>query len=216
MPKIHKIIYIDERKQDRDKFLRKFDSYFEVEAWSPKSDLRVFVEILLKNNFDAVVTDHRLTEYREDGADEVDYEGVDLVKEFKKFRKDYPCFILTSYDDDAIADVDDVNSVYSKKSLDLDDTKSPLHERIRMQIEHYQAKINKAKIRLKELLDKYDKAKLSSDEENELLSLDSFLESNICNWASIPKEKKNNIAISKVVELLDTTRSLLDNLKEEK
>jgi CheY-like chemotaxis protein len=214
----HRIAYIDERKEDLEIFQRKFSPDFEVETFFPKSDLANFVEILLKANFDAIVTDHKLAEYREEGCEVATYDGVELVKELQRYRKDFPCFILTSYDDDAIAEADDVNSVYPKGYIEGGDNqhgKTSLQERIRRQIEHYLAKVENAKKRFQELLEKHEKDKLSIDEENELLMLDSYLESNICHWRSIPKEKKDSIAINKVVELLDTTRDLLGELKKE-
>ena len=215
--KKHRIVYIDEKQEDIESFQRKFESDFEVEVFLPKANLIEFVEILLKANYDAIVTDHKLSEYREEGCEAVSYDGVELVKELRKYRKDFPCFILTSYDDDAIAEADDVNSVYPKGYIEGHDTqhgKTSLQERIRCQIEHYQSKVENAKKRLAELLGKHENDKLSIDEENELLKLDSYLESNICHWCSIPKEKKDNIAMNKVAELLNTTRDLLDELKK--
>ena len=47
----------------------------------------------------------------------VHYNGSDVIKEILNIRKDFPVFILTSFEDDAIDKGFDVNIVYEKKEI---------------------------------------------------------------------------------------------------
>ncbi len=217
--KKHKIAYIDERKQDIKFFKRQVFGAFDVSGYLPKPGLDDFVEDLLSSGVEAIVADFRLNEYREDVKEPIDYTGADLIKKVLEMRRDFPCFVLTSYDDHAIQETRDVNYVYSKDLIKLDPKKprvgkTTLLEKIRIQIEHYQSTLEEKAARFDQLLKENQTRDLSEKEESELLKLDAFLESALHDHNALPPEKKNQLAVGKIDELIDSTNRLLDILKK--
>jgi hypothetical protein len=71
----------------------------------------------------------------------------------------------------------------------------------------------KKNARFHELLEKSDTEELTEAEENELLNLDSFLESTLNDHNALPLEKKSELAVGKLDELLNSTNELLKALK---
>ncbi|NJO18503.1 MAG: hypothetical protein HC877_23060 [Thioploca sp.] len=173
------------------------------------------MEELLNSGAEAIIADHRLNEYRDEVAGPIDYTGTQLLERIWEIRKGFPGIVLTSHDDDAVQAIENVNYVYSKEILFTDKPvgQVTLAEKIRIQIEHYQATLAKKSARFHELLEKSDTGELTEAEENELLNLDSFLESRLNNHNALPPEKKSKLAVGKLDELLNSTTELLKALK---
>lgn len=186
-------------------------------AFLPKANLDEFVEELLTSSAEAFVVDFRLNEYRDDVGEAISYTGADLVERIIKFRKDFPCFVLTSYDADAIQKVPDVNYVYAKEIIESDNPLGQVTfaEKVRVQIEHYQATIQSKTDKFHALLDASETRDLTEAEENELLELDSYLESALNDHLALPKEKKSQLAVGRIDELITSTTDLLRFLKGE-
>ncbi|WP_446919429.1 hypothetical protein, partial [Klebsiella pneumoniae] len=93
--------------------------------------------------------------------------------------------ILTSFADDAISESFDTHIVYSKSIPFGCDTESKkLFElKIRKSIEHYISELQKASDEFAKLT---SLTSLTLDQENRLLELDEFLESNLNNDVKIP------------------------------
>ena len=215
--KKHKTAYIDEEKSEIRNFQSQVYKTLDVLSFLPKSDLDEFVQELLISGAEAFVVDFRLNVYRIDVKVPINYNGADLIDKILKIRKGFPCFILTAYDEDAIQRIEDVNYVYHKDILRPEKRAGiSLVEKIRIQIEHYQAAIEKKTNRFLELLEKSEKTGLSEAEENDLLKLDSFLERSINNHDALPDERKKQFAIEKIDDLLASTHELLAHLRGEK
>lgn len=212
----YKIAYIDESLDELQKFQRRVHESFDVLAFLPKGDFDEFVDELLNSGAEAFVSDFRLNEYRSDVKESVSYTGGKLIESLLSVRHEFPCFVLTSYDSDAIQHVTDVNYVYSKEVLAMDMGKQgeKFIEKIRVQIEHYNKNISLFSDRFFDLQAQSVERDLTEDEENELLALDTFLENSINRRNAIPPEKKSQIAIGKIDELLSSTNELLKLLRE--
>ena len=78
----------------------------------PQETKEEMIDSIIKINPDAVITDFMLNEYKETIKYNVPYNGVELVKSFVELREGFPCFVLTSFDDNAIRQSEDVNIVY--------------------------------------------------------------------------------------------------------
>lgn len=207
--KKHKIAYIDESRHEITKFQRRVYESFEVIDFLPKEDLNSFISELLNSDAEAFVSDYRLNEYRNDVQEAIQYTGADLIEALLSIRHEFPCFVLTSYDNDAIQRMTNVNYVYSKEILTLSSQSEIFIKKIRAQIEHYNASINEASVRFFDLQEKSIEKYLSEQEENELLALDAFLENSLNRRNALPAEKKNQLAIGKIEELLSSTNELL-------
>ncbi len=209
----HKVAYIDEQSSEIRNFQRYVYSTLDVLDFIPKPDLDEFIEELLNSGAEAIIADHRLNEYRDEVEGPIDYTGTQLLERIWQIRKGFPGIVLTTHDDDAVQEIENVNYVYPKHILDKPVGQVTLAEKIRIQIEHYQATLAKTNARFHELLEKSDTGELTETEEIELLNLDSFLESTINDHNALPPEKKNKLAVGKLDELLNSTNQLLKALK---
>ena len=215
--KKHIIAYVDEQASALDRFQARVSETLEVMAFLPKPNLENFVEELLNSNAEAFVVDFKLNEFRDDVEGPINYDGAELIEKILEIRQGFPCFILTSFDATAVQEIDEVNCVYPKETLDPEKQTGQITfpEKVRIQIEHYQAKLNERNERFHELLNKSEKNELTEEEENELLNLDSFLEKVLNNREAIPAEKKDSVAFGRIDTLIKSTDELIEMLKKE-
>ena len=108
------IVYVDENDDAREDFYidaTRSRLFKDVIILPPSAELNEMINELLGREFEALITDFRLAD-----AGPVNYDGSVLVERFLEVRSGFPCFIRTSYDDEAVATAADVNRVYSKES----------------------------------------------------------------------------------------------------
>jgi hypothetical protein len=210
----HKIIYVDEEKTEIRNFQRKFSSDFEVMGCLPAKQLSELIETILDSEVTALVTDFNLSEYRVDVKYPVPYDGVNVVEALLEIREGFPCFILTSFDGDAIKESEDVNLIYPKDALNHQVGKTTLQEKVHVQIEHYRARLKNASLEFDALMAKASTAKLTEREECRLQELDSFLEKSLNAKSSIPSSAKHGTSLKRLGELLRSTDELLKELRK--
>jgi len=212
----YKIAYIDEEPAEIRNFQRKMSREFEITDILPKQDLEIFVEELLSLDIDAYVIDFQLNEYQEDNPEPVNYNGSNLINKLLERRPKFPCFILTSHALAAVSDTRDVNYVYSKDSLRHDPQSREINfaTRIRIQIEHYQSTIEETTARFHELVDKSNEQDLPQEEEDELLSLDSFLENVLDAKEALNPERKKEFVVGRIDLLIDKSEEIIDLLRK--
>ena len=119
---MYKILFIDEENdtlQDFEEFVEKYPSKITLEPVTmfPLSNLDEMIERIIKIAPDAIISDYRLNELKTDIKYNVPYNGVDLVEEYQEIRNNFPCFVLTALDDEAVNNSNDVNIVYVKNIL---------------------------------------------------------------------------------------------------
>ena len=215
---MYKIIFIDEQPDDIEEFQDYVDKTntnekFTLIAEYPAESISDMIQIVIQHNPDALITDFMLNEYKEAVKYNVPYNGVQLVKEFTSIREGFPCFVITSFDDDAIKTSDDVNIVYIKNILHIAEEKTGAKanflERIENQIIHYKSKIQEAEKELLHLLELRSAGKATVQDESELIRLDHFLESSVDKRNIIPEEYKSLSNINKLEEVLSKVDELL-------
>jgi hypothetical protein len=215
---MYRILFIDEEQETFDDFLDYVESsttkdIIEVQTEFPLEQLEEMVELILKINPDAIVTDFRLNEMKTDIKYNVPYNGVELVEELLKIRLGFPCFVLTAFDDLAVSASDDVNKIYIKNILhnnkEESKAKAKFLDRVINQIEHYKSKISNAEEELLRLIDLRKSGKAGISAEERIIELDHFLENIIDKKHSIPldfktlsNEDRLNKILSKVDEIL--------------
>ena len=165
---------------------------------------------------DAIVTDFKLNDIKIDIKYTVKYNGIELIKSIRGQMDDFPCFVVTSFDDDAVNDTDDVNLVYIKDVLktkkDNDKAKVTFAERIISQIDKYQSKIGNAKKELMTLLDKRKAGNATAPDEEKIIELDTFLEKTYDNTFVVPKEMKKMSNLDRLNTLINQVDELLKKL----
>ena len=211
---IYKILFIDEESTQHDQFLDYFEQVcpeIVPKCEFPLSTIGEMLQRIEELCVDAVVTDFRLNEMRTDIHYNVNYDGVELINAIRKQRDGFPCFVITSHDDEAVNGTDDVNMVYIKDILkpDADKAKVTFAERVTRQVDKYRSRIGNARQELSALIEKRYSGKANVHDEERIIKLDSFLEKSLDSYDSIPDELKElsnlerlNTLIGKVDDLL--------------
>lgn len=214
----YKILFIDEEEEEQDKF----KDYFErvspdvnPECLLPEADIDDMLDKIIELQADAIVTDFRLNEIRTHVNYNVNYNGVELIKELRNRYENFPSFVITSHDDEAVNDTDDVNVVYIKDILspENDKGKVPFAQRIIRQIDKYRSSIDAARNELNVLIDKRSNGEAGVYEENRIIELDSFLERTFGTYDAIPEQMKKLSNIDKLNELIDKADEILKKLE---
>ncbi|SMN01282.1 hypothetical protein SPONL_1903 [uncultured Candidatus Thioglobus sp.] len=216
----YKILFVDEVEAD----IRRFQRYvykndvnkiFELIVKTPESNLDNFLNEIKDEEFDAIITDHKL---HEENAN-ISFDGLDLVEAVLDKKINFPCFILTSYDDEAIVDGKDVNIIYIKGLMQADaenNAHATFLDKIENQILHYRKRIQDAENELLELVVKSDTQDLNVEDENKLLELDTFIEQSTNKKSSLPKHLKGRKHLDKLHKMIENTDKLLVTLNQDK
>lgn len=220
---MYKILFIDEEKstlEDFEEFVEEFPSKVELVPFTsfPYATLDEMIEYIIMMAPDALVVDFRLNEMKNDIKYNVPYNGVDLVQEFQSIRNDFPCFVLTALDDEAINQSEDVNIVYIKNILynkEEGNAKAKFLDRVLGQIEHYKSRIENAKIELAKLVSIRQSGQADIDIEKKIIELDDFLEKSIDAQNSIPSEFKTLSNSSRLDSILNKVDELLNKIKKD-
>lgn len=219
---MYKILFIDEQQEDIDQFKDYVEATntkenMEVIAEYPLESLDEMIQEIFKISPDAVITDFMLNEYKETFKYNVPYNGVQLVRELTSIREGFPCFVMTSFDDNAIKESDDVNIVYIKDILHNAEkntkAKANFLERVESQINHYKSRIEEAEKELLRLIELRASNKATIDDENEIIRLDHFLEMAIDKKSAIPEEYKTLSNINRLDQILSKVDDLLKKVE---
>ena len=213
----YNILFIDEEETQQDLFKDYFEAAcpeIEPSCVFPLATLDEMLGRIDELHPDAIVTDYQLNEIKIDIRYTVKYNGIELIKAIREQREDFPCFVITSFDDEAVNGSDDVNIVYIKDILkpDADRAKVTFAERIKLQIDKYRSRIENAKQELSSLLDKRSSGTANVFDEDRIIKLDSFLEKALCAYESIPSEMKKLTNLERLTKLIDRVDSLLEKL----
>jgi HPt (histidine-containing phosphotransfer) domain-containing protein len=208
----YKIAYIDESEADIRRFQRFSYNYFEVIPFIPKDTIEETCNDILESHVDAIVSDFEFSEQ----LSTVHYDGTNLVSEFLKKRENFPVFILTSFEDDAISKGEDVNIIYEKKEMDEGEKGEKFLERVKAQIEKYKHKLEAEENRLLELIAESKKRKLDAFEKQELAELDSKIEKALDKESQIPNILRDDNEANELSELLKKVDELAKKLEGKK
>lgn len=203
------IVYVDEVKDERDNFFNDaFDSelFENIYTLHPRVNLKEFVNEIIDLHVDALITDFNLSE-----AGPLSYNGEQLVSAFLETCGDFPCFIRTSFDEDALISSDDVNRVYSKNVADEESAGRYLFKRIALQIEHHRRKITEWQKELADLLEK-EKSQLTAFDINRIIELDTKIENSFGKDMAIPISVKKGLFESEN-KLIEETERLVSDIK---
>jgi hypothetical protein len=159
---MYKLLFIDEEESAHDYFryyVKQYhDSDIVVEVMYPLPSIKEMVDAILKSDLDALITDFKLNEYRNEIVTyNVPYNGTELVKEFLLIRTGFPCFVMTTFGAEAIPASDDANIVYVKNELhryisDKEKLSITFLDRVKAQINRYKKGLLIQKMKLKNLL----------------------------------------------------------------
>ena len=112
------IIYIDEQLDQRWEVIRAavhsgFFTQDQVEAIEPSNSLDETIDTILGYKCKVLITDYRLNEHKAG----VEFNGIDLIREFQKRFDMFPCFVTTSFAGAASEDGFDINIIFPKSDF---------------------------------------------------------------------------------------------------
>ena len=213
----YKVLFIDEEKEQQDYFKDYMDAAPEMEVACiyPASELEDMIQEIDELAPNAIVSDFLLNEIKVDIQYAVKYTGSELVNEYQRQRPAFPCFVLTSHDDEAVVGSDDVNVVYVKDLLHSGEpeAKAKFYEKIKEQINKYLKSIEAAQSELSALVEKKQKDGLTLPESERMIELDDFLEKSLDSYSALPKDMKRPEAIDMLSKLINSVDLLLEQNK---
>ncbi len=214
----YKVLFIDEESTQHDDFKDHFEENWPeavCECLFPAKTIKEMMDLLEKKHPDAVIIDYQLNDKKEDISYNVGYNGVDLLNTIHNQLSDFPCFVLTSFDENAVVDSDDVNFVYVKKVLQFSSAngeKVSFAQRVKSQIDKYRIRIAKARKDLLSLIEKREKGNATVLDEERIIELDTFLEKTYGKDNSIPSELKHTSNLEKLNSLIDKVDCLISKM----
>jgi len=214
----YKILFIDEESTQHDLFMDYFEQVcpeITPKCEFPLATVQEMMQRIEEICPDAIVTDFRLNEIRIDIHYNVKYDGIELIKAIREQREDYPCFVVTSHDDEAVNGSDDVNMVYIKDILrpESNNAKVTFAARITRQIEKYRSRIGNARQELSVLIEKRNTGIANIHDEERIIELDSFLEKSLDSYDSIPQQLKKLSNLDRLNTLINKVDNLLKKLE---
>lgn len=225
----YKIVFVDEEQTQIDKFCRMISTELngtdvELIPLFPEPNKIDMIEKIMQLSPHAVISDYLLNEKKIDIKFNVNYTGTQLIEEIESLKRGFPCFVISSHDSEASNNADDVNKVYPKDvyfkigaaNASTNGNVLSFGRRILIKIESYNKKINDAQKKVCLLRAKSIDNRLSYDEENELIELDSFLENAIDATSALPGFLKRDSNAEQLATILESINGLLDELKDAK
>lgn len=213
----YKILFIDEEKRQQDEFADFMDHYqdrVELICRYPLSTLVDTIAMIEELHPDAIVSDFKLNDIKDDIKYNVNFDGSELMDAYLDERPGFPCFVLTSFDDEAIYRSHDLNIVYLKRDLHPSkDDKITFADRIIQKIVSYQAEISNAQERLNDLMELRRNNQATSKDEQELIELDSFLERSLGQKTQVPAGMKELSNMNRLNELIGKADAILAKLE---
>ena len=213
----YKILFIDEEKRQQDEFADFMDHYqdrVELICCYPLSTLMDTIAMIDELHPDAIVSDFKLNDIKDDIKYNVSFDGSELMDAYLDERPGFPCFVLTSFDDEAIYRSHDLNIVYLKRDLHPSkDDKITFADRIIQKIVSYQTEISNAQKRLNDLMELRRNNQATSKDEQELIELDSFLERSLGQKTQVPAGMKELSNMKRLNELIEKADAILAKLE---
>ena len=212
----YKILFVDEEEEALESFElyvydRNSDKSVDLIAMIPHDSLDELLEYIEVEKFDAIITDHKLNEKKSS----IEYDGIDLVRAIQTQKENFPCFILTGWDKEAVENGDDANIVYYKYFKDPEGIKhATFLDQIKNQILKYRRKIKDSEKELLNLIEKSQDNPLNAKEESRLIELDTFIENATNKQSSLPEHLKGTKNLDELHKMIDSTDKLLAELRE--
>lgn len=214
----YKIIFIDEEKNQHNSFADYMDRYedkVDLVCMYPAKCIEDTIEQVDEYHPDAIISDYKLNDIKENIKYNVPFNGSELMDAYLQERPEFPCFVLTSFDDEAVNSSHDVNIVYLKNVLNKpEEGKITFAERIIQQIEHYKKRIEDAQVEIEQLIEKRRKGNADIKSEQRLIDLDGFVEQSLGMSSAVPAEMKNLSNMERLKTLISKTDELLSKLEK--
>ena len=216
------LVYVDEQGSQAREVVRSAVasgqfSAEQVAAVIPENTLEGTIDLILAQNCKALIADYRLSEH----MPEVDFDGVELVKEYQRRFDRFPCFVATSFAEEAIREPVDTNIIFPKSDFlrstgegEASKPELPFFLRVRRKIEEYESFVNATVDEFNELAKENANRELTIQQENRLVELDGIVERLRGKNAALPARLKGK-SMAKINDLLERAEVLSERVKLE-
>lgn len=213
------LVYIDEQRAQANKVLRSAVASGEftqdqVCAIVPESTLEDTIQQIIELHCKVLITDYRLSDHKDD----VEFNGADLIKAFQDRFADFPCFVTTSFPDQAVDETLDTNMVFPKSDfLNREEARNsdlPFFKRVRKKISEHERQVADAQAELQRLSEQAFERDLDASETQRFLDLDSYLEAVLGSHYAIEQHVKRR-ALEPFGRLIGQTEDLIERIKNE-
>ena len=218
-----KLIYVDEQQTQVDQVLRSAvaSEQFtqnEVKGIIPSASINETIEAIRSSQCKVLIADYRLSEYKAD----VEFTGADLVREFQRRFDRFPCFVTTSFAQDAVNEALDTNIIFPKSDFldgnlagkSLSASELPFFVRVRKKISEYETFVERTTQEWKQLAEKSEKEELSAQEVERLIQLDDLVEAFNGKHISIESHLKTQ-ALKPLQRIIDAAEALAEKIEKE-
>jgi hypothetical protein len=207
----YKIGYLDEEENWKALVRSKLKDDFCLDLIDIPIALDEIWPYITDNALDALIVDFRLYE-----SGKVSYDGGKVVQEIMKHNTHFPIFIITSYEENALADCENVLIIHGKE-LFTDGYDSQLNTfkiRLKSVIRIYKAKVEESKKILLELGKKERKnVAITSEDDANRFNAELFL-SEIDKDDATPPNLYSIGYSTQLREMLSTAKEIVEKLKQ--
>lgn len=203
----YRVAYVDDEADVVRQFQINMMDDFEIVVLDLKENVEEMVEEIIDSKVAGLVIDYNLNS----SLSNIHYNGVDVIKLLLNTIKEFPCYVLTSYEAEAENSLLDPDFIRDKKFVS-EHTGFFIHK-LRTKIESYHKRIELYKDEIMELSKLFPN--LTSRQEERLIELDDILEKNSNAPSSITSEMKkvsNNDRLDKLIKL---SEELVNELKDD-
>lgn len=218
------MVYVDEQEGQARQVLRSAVASAEftmdeVAKVMPAPCIEDTIQMILELECKVLITDYRLSEHKAD----VEYSGTDLVLEFQRRFDRFPCFVTTSFPDEAVNEPIDTNIIYPKSDFLSGDEATegrhvpdlPFFHRVKKKMAEYETFVSATELEWKELLEKNEEQDgLNAADTERLLKLDDILEALQGKHVAVESHVKKK-ALQSFGRLIEKSELLISKIENE-
>jgi len=206
--------YLDDEPGQIVEFMNKFENYFEIKEIEIENiiDPPDIINKIVENELELIVLDFMLN------AKGKHFNADDIIKEINKWNPYFPRLIITTHETEAFGQLDDVNIINLKSSLDqkTKDGNNLFALRVEENIKYYNHRKEKAVKKLEEYVEKKGKTGLTIAEEEDYFTNYRFLNDIEPSEKLLSSHILTPQNISSLNDLLNSAQGILKQLKEGK
>ena len=217
------LVYVDEQESQANQVVRSavLSGHFaqdQVAALLPEPTLEATIELILAHHCKALIADYRLSEHMA----EVEFNGADLVREYQLRFDRFPCFIATSFAEEAIHEQIDTNIVFPKSDFLLPgggsaeslDTELPFFLRVRRKVDEYGSFVETTVAEFNQLAEIGEQGELTAQQAERLVELDGVVEALRGKSVAVPKHLKGE-PLAAFGDLIGRAEELAERVRRE-
>lgn len=216
------LVYVDEQRSQANQVVRSAVasgqfSAAQIAVVLPKHTLEGTIELILAHHSKALIADYRLSDHMSG----VDFSGVDLVKEFQSRFYRFPCFVATSYAEEAVQESIDTNIVFPKSDFlraggadEALESELPFFVRVRRKVEEYESFVETTVAEFSNLAEKHESEELTVRQTERLVELDGIVERLRGRNAALPDHVKGR-SLAAFGHLIERAEALAERVRLE-